>query len=83
MSYCGMDHGILDYLVNLDPGKHGQFMGGNQLEIHPPIKLLEDHPDYVLILPWNLADELATQLGEYRRRGGKLIVPAPLPRVVS
>lgn len=82
LNYCGIRGDFLDYTVDASPHKQGRFLPGTRLPIHAPAKILEDRPDYVLILPWNIRAEIMAQLTELQTWGGKFIIPIPVPEVV-
>jgi hypothetical protein len=82
LNYFGIDASILDFVVDRNTYKQGQYMPGVRLPISAPTRLLEEMPSYVLLLTWNFADEILSQQMEYRRRGGKFIIPIPEVRVI-
>ncbi len=82
LNYCRLGREVLDYVVDRSTVKQGRYTPGSHLKIYAPEKLLEDAPDYVLLLTWNFAGEIYEQQVEYRKRGGRFIVPVPFVRVV-
>jgi hypothetical protein len=82
LNYAGLGPELLDFVVDRNVHKQGRYIPGVRLPIEPPERLLEAQPDYVLILPWNFKDEIMTQQDEYRRRGGRFIVPVPRPSIL-
>jgi SAM-dependent methyltransferase len=82
LNYFGIGSETIDFIADRSTFKQGLFMPGARLPIHAPDKLLEAMPDYVLLLTWNFADEILSQQDEYRRRGGRFIIPIPEVTVV-
>jgi SAM-dependent methyltransferase len=74
---------VLDFVVDRNPKKQGRRLPGSGLEIRPPEDLLTEMPDDVLLLVWNVGDEVIDQQAEYRRRGGTFIVPLPELRIID
>ncbi|MGH7768498.1 MAG: methyltransferase C-terminal domain-containing protein, partial [Candidatus Binatia bacterium] len=77
LNYCGIRSDFIDYTVDLSPHKQGLFLPGTHSPIHHPDKIRETKPDYVLILPWNLKNEIMEQMSFIREWGGRFIVPIP------
>lgn len=77
LNYCGIRQDFLEYTVDRNPYKQGKFLPGTRIPIFPPEQLMETKPDFILILPWNLKDEIAQQLAYVRDWGAQLVVPIP------
>ncbi len=81
LNYCGIRSDFLDYTVDLSPHKQGRYLPGTRVPIFAPDRIRETRPDYVLILPWNLKEEIMTQMSDVRSWGGKFVVAIPEVRV--
>ena len=77
LNYCGIRTDFLNYTVDRNPYKHGKYTAGTHIPIFPPEKIQETKPDYVLILPWNLKEEIVSQLSYIREWNGQCVVPIP------
>ena len=82
LNYCGIRTDFLDYTVDRNPYKHGKYLPGTHIPIFPPEKIFETKPDYVLILPWNLKDEIMSQLAGIHSWGARFVVPIPEVSVI-
>lgn len=82
LNYCGVRTDLLEYTVDASPHKQGRFLPGTRIPIRSPAAIRETRPDYVLILPWNLTDEVTAQHAYVREWGGRFVVPIPEVRVL-
>lgn len=82
LNYCGVRPDLLTYTVDRNPYKHGRFTPGTRIPIHEPDRIAKDRPAYVLVLPWNLREELTEQLAYVREWGGALVFPIPRLEIV-
>jgi 2-polyprenyl-3-methyl-5-hydroxy-6-metoxy-1,4-benzoquinol methylase len=83
LNYCGIGQDFIDYTVDLNPHKQGLLLPGTHIPIFHPDKVRETQPDYLLILPWNLKDEIIEQMSFIRDWGGQFITPVPEVQVYS
>lgn len=81
LNYCGIRTDFLDYTVDRSPHKQGGFLPGTHIPIRAPEEIDRTRPDYVLILPWNLREEIMGQMAQIRSWGGRFVVPIPEVRV--
>ncbi len=83
LNYCGIRTELLEYTVDRNPYKHGMYTPGTHIPIHPVERIAEDRPDYVVVLPWNLIEEISPQLAYVSEWGAKLIVPIPRAAIID
>ena len=83
LNYCGIGIDFLDFTDDLNPYKHGRFTPGMHIPIYDVSAIDEARPDYLLILPWNLKEEIIAQMRHVGDWGCKLIVPIPEVRVID
>lgn len=83
LNYCGIRTDLFDYTVDRSPYKQGLFLPGTHIPIYHPDKIIETKPDYLLILPWNIKDEIIEQMSHIREWGGQFVVPIPQVEVIA
>jgi 2-polyprenyl-3-methyl-5-hydroxy-6-metoxy-1,4-benzoquinol methylase len=83
LNFCGVRSDFLEYTVDRSPHKQGHFLPGVHIPIYAPERIARTRPDYVLILPWNLKDEITQQMAQVRSWGGRFVVPIPETRVLE
>ena len=77
LNYCGVGPELLTYTVDISPHKQGRYLPGVQIPIHAPEHVFETKPDFLLILPWNIKEEIMTRMAAIRQWGGRFVVPIP------
>jgi hypothetical protein len=82
LNFCGIRTDLIEYTVDRNPYKQGQFLPGTHIPIKHPEVLEQDRPDYILILPWNLKEEIVQQLAHAREWGARFVVPIPQVQVL-
>jgi hypothetical protein len=83
LNYCGIRTDFIDFLVDRNPYKQGRYTPGTHIPIHPPEHLEAVRPDVILIMPWNLRDEISRQLAYTRAWGARLVVAIPSLQVID
>ena len=83
LNACGIGTDLLEFTVDRSPHKQGRLIPGVRIPIRPVEDLVREMPDFTLLLPWNLVDEIVAQQADYLRKGGAFIVPVPTPRIID
>ena len=82
LNYCGIGPEFIPFTVDRSPYKQGMLLPGVRIPIRAPEAIFAAKPDYVLILPWNLAPEIVDQMAGIRDWGGQFVVPIPTVRIL-
>jgi hypothetical protein len=82
LNYCGVRTDFIDYAVDRSPHKQGRFLPGSRIPVFHPDRIRDTRPDYVLVLPWNIKDEVMSQMAPVREWGAKFVIPIPEVRVI-
>jgi SAM-dependent methyltransferase len=82
LNYCGVTTDHVQYVVDRSPYKQGRLLPGTRIPVHSPEHVMQTRPDYLLILPWNLRDEIVEQMSSIREWGGRFVVPIPSVTVI-
>ena len=77
LNYCGIGTDIIDYTVDKNPHKQNHYLPGMHIPIYDPTRIRETKPDYVIILAWNIKEEIIAQTEDIRDWGGKFVVLIP------
>jgi hypothetical protein len=83
LNYCGIGPDFLDFTVDRNPYKHGRYTPGMHIPIYPVEAIAEAKPDYILILPWNLKNEIVEQMRFVKDWGGKFVIPIPEVTIID
>jgi hypothetical protein len=83
LNYCGVRSDFIDFAVDRSPHKQGRYLPGTHIPVLHPDAVREARPDYLLILPWNLKDEIVQQMAHIRQWGGRFVIPIPDVQVLA
>ncbi len=83
LNYCGVRTDFIEYTVDANPHKQNHYLPGTRIPVYHPDRLRETRPDYVLVLPWNLLEEITRQVAHVREWGGRFVVPIPEAKVLE
>lgn len=82
MNFCGIKAGQVAFVCDASPHKQGLFLPGSRIPVLHPEAIAKERPDFVLILPWNIKDEIMAQLSFIRQWGGRFVTPIPNPEIL-
>ena len=83
LNYCGVRTDLLDYTVDMAPSKQGTLLPGTRIPVYHPDRIAETRPDYILILPWNIKDEIMAGMSAAKEWGGRFLIPIPDVQVLD